>query len=233
MITCAECRYEIADGSNFCNKCGQRAGAFKEKRVETMPLGGAAEGPTPFDTPRDWGAMTPSVGASTLQRAGATEIEQAAVKRAGRLGRWGNMLLVSLLSLGAGIAGTQFYYVTFPPSGQVEIDGRLHEEFVTVGGTKFQYADGAHIAETAADSDVARAGLKTGDVIIRVEGQRIRYMENFAEILGNAPVGKPLEVIYIRKGIRAWTTLTPTTNWDEKTKEPGEQLPLQKARLAR
>jgi S1-C subfamily serine protease len=143
------------------------------------------------------------------------------------------MILVALVSLGAGVAGTQVYYLNFTPPEQVEIDGELHPEFVNVGGTKFQYADGAHVFETAPDSDVSRAGLQVGDVILRVDGQKIRYMESFAEILGNAPVGKPLEIIYLRAGKRAWTTLTLTTNWDEQTQPEGNQLPLQKANLVR
>lgn len=236
MITCVECGSAVAENSNFCNKCGRRVAARRETKIETAPLPDAPPGPTPFETPQDWGALTPSAAAGAPPahgRANESHLQQAAANRVRRLGRLGNMLLVSLLSLGAGIAGTQFYYVTYPPGGMVEVDGQLHEEFVDVGGTKFQYADGAHVFETTADSDVTRAGLKAGDVIIRVEGQKIRYMEDFREILGNAPVGKPLEVIYIRDGIRAWTTLTPTTNWDEKTGQPENRQPLQKASLAR
>jgi S1-C subfamily serine protease len=143
------------------------------------------------------------------------------------------MILVAMLSLGAGIAGTQLYYLNFTPEGQVEIDGQLHPEFINVGGTKFQYADGAHVFETSPDSDITRAGLQVGDVILRVDGQKIRYMESFAEILGNAPVGKPLEIIYIRASKRAWTTLTPTTNWDETIIQEDQRLPLQKADFRR
>ncbi len=233
MKTCPSCRSAIIEGSGFCNWCGQRLDAARAAETRTAPPP-HAHAADPFTSAHEWGGMVPSAWASAPQRTLASVPSRVAgaVSRA-RLGRWTSMILVALVSLGAGVAGTQVYYLNFTPAEQVEIDGELHPEFVNVGGTKFQYADGAHVFETAPDSDISRAGLQVGDVILRVDGQKIRYMESFAEILGNAPVGKPLEIIYIRAGKRAWTTLTPTTNWDELTQPEGNQLPLQKANLVR
>jgi hypothetical protein len=236
MTTCPTCRSAIAEGSGFCNWCGQRLDAARASEVKTAPPPprAYADASDPFAPAREWGGMVPAAGAGAPERTSASVPARAAgpATRA-RLGRWTSMILVALVSLGAGVAGTQVYHLNFTPSGQVEIDGELHPEFVNVGGTRFQYADGAHVSETAPDSDISRAGLQVGDVILRVDGQRVRYMESFAEILGNAPVGKPLEIIYIRAGKRAWTTLTPTTNWDEQTPPEGGRLPLQKANLVR
>ncbi|MBA3242775.1 MAG: PDZ domain-containing protein [Acidobacteria bacterium] len=233
MNTCSTCRAAVPEGSGFCNWCGQSldTGQAGGARTATPPRA-AANASDPFMSPHEWGAMTPSAGTSTLQSPDTAGLPRVArLASSARLNRWSSMIMVALLSLGAGVAGTQVYHLNFTPAEQVEIDGELHPEFTTVGGTKFQYADGAHVFETAPDSDVTRAGLQVGDVILRVDGQKIRYMESFAEILGNAPVGKPLEIIYIRAGKRAWTTLTPTTNWDEYTRPEGNQLPLQKANL--
>ncbi len=231
MTTCPSCRSSVAEGSGFCNWCGQRLNIAQAREAQTARPRAA----DPFAHAQEWGGMVPSAGAGTPQMQATPEPSRVAGPISGaRLNRWSSMILVALISLGAGVAGTQFYHLNFAPEGQVEIDGELHPEFVNVGGTRFRYADGAHVFETSPDSDVSRAGLQVGDIILRVDGQKIRYMESFAEILGNAPVGKPLEIIYIRAGKRAWTTLTPTTNWDEQlAPPPGNQLPLQKAGLAR
>jgi membrane-associated protease RseP (regulator of RpoE activity) len=237
MTTCPTCRSAVAEGSGFCNWCGQRLDAARAAEVKTAqpPPRAYADASDPFAHAREWGGMVHAAGAGAPERAAAASVPSRALGFASRarLGRWTSMILVALVSLGAGVAGTQVYHLNFAPAGQVEIDGELHPEFVNVGGTRFQYADGAHVFETGPDSDISRAGLQVGDVILRVDGQKVRYMESFAEILGNAPVGKPLEIIYIRAGKRAWTTLTPTTNWDEQAQPEGDRLPLQKASLAR
>jgi regulator of sigma E protease len=64
------------------------------------------------------------------------------------------------------------------------------------------------IGEVLPDKPAARAGLQTGDRIISIKGEPVRDFDDIRLLIAmNA--GTPLEIVYLRDGVRQTTTLTP------------------------
>jgi serine protease Do len=55
---------------------------------------------------------------------------------------------------------------------------------------------------TNADSPAAKAGLQSGDVIIKVNGQKVRDRRDVIRRIGSLPVGSQATIIYVRNGVQ-------------------------------
>lgn len=89
----------------------------------------------------------------------------------------------------------------------------------------FPFDEGVMVAETDAESPSRRAGIETGDRIVRVDGQGFNGLtqEDLPELrrrLGLLPKGKPARVEFVRKGESRVVDVIPR----EKGKVEGEQL---------
>jgi serine protease Do len=67
---------------------------------------------------------------------------------------------------------------------------------------------GALVAAVTPDSPAAKAGLKTGDVIIEARGHQIRTVHDLPRIVAEAPVGSALPLEIIRHGKKMALTAT-------------------------
>ncbi|MEM7543798.1 MAG: DegQ family serine endoprotease [Pseudomonadota bacterium] len=83
-----------------------------------------------------------------------------------------------------------------------DLDPDLAEAF---GLTKTQ---GAVLVNVLPDTPAAKAGLKAGDVVTAIEGKAVRSASDLRTQVGLAPIGKKLEVEYIRDGKTARKTIT-------------------------
>ncbi len=72
-------------------------------------------------------------------------------------------------------------------------------------------ADGALVTRVDADSPAADAGLREGDVIVAINGQRVANVDELNNAEGLLPVGKPVQLDLLRQGknIEVTTTLRP------------------------
>ncbi len=61
---------------------------------------------------------------------------------------------------------------------------------------------GARVAAVTPQSPADKAGLKEGDVIVAVDGERIFTPEDLSEAIGEKESGKEVEIEYLRKGAR-------------------------------
>lgn len=68
--------------------------------------------------------------------------------------------------------------------------------------------DGALIAHVAPDSAAAAAGLEPGDIVVSINGQRIRDATAMANTVGLLRIDQTVEVIVIRDGLRTTLNLT-------------------------
>lgn len=74
--------------------------------------------------------------------------------------------------------------------------------------------EGVLLQGVSPDSPAAKAGLKEGDRIIEIAGQPLKNLSAYMTALGKCEPGKPVEVVYLRKGERMTVQITP-----EKPKE--------------
>jgi len=77
------------------------------------------------------------------------------------------------------------------------------------------------VGEVLANEPAARAGLKEGDLIVSINGERVNDFED-VRMLISMNAGTPLAVMYDREGVRHTTTLTPK-------REDGDFGPIGKA----
>ena len=84
------------------------------------------------------------------------------------------------------------------------------------GVNKFEKTDEGVIFEcvNAPGGPADKAGLVGGDVILSVDGQQIRDDEQMEDLMGNTPVGKTVDIEYVRDGEKKTTKLT-TISLDE------------------
>jgi membrane-associated protease RseP (regulator of RpoE activity) len=218
MVNCPSCGAALVAGLRFCRMCGYRLGEGVEEYVATQRFD-AASMPTaappspatdPFQARQTWGPapMQPiqPFGATTAlggqQPQGVTS-KLAKMCRPARGGWWlwltiiivmmvvGGMLPLTMRSRGRGAAPVAV------------------KSFLGVDGFETAPGGGALVTGIAGpETPVVRAGLIGGDIIKSFDGQPVRSVGEMQRILGETPVGKTVEVEYIRDNVPAKTTLT-------------------------
>jgi serine protease Do len=69
--------------------------------------------------------------------------------------------------------------------------------------------EGAQVQDiTKSDSPAARAGLRSGDVIVEFEGKKVKNPAQLTELVADMPVGKPAQLKYVREGRTETTTVS-------------------------
>ncbi len=85
---------------------------------------------------------------------------------------------------------------------------RLGVTLKEVTGDKQQGTGGALVNEVDEDSPAAKAGLKSGDVIVEFDGERVRGVRQLQRLVSETPVGRPAKVVVMRDGKRVELSAT-------------------------
>jgi S1-C subfamily serine protease len=98
-------------------------------------------------------------------------------------------------------------------------DGRVRRAYLGVAGAPRPLAprladvvgqgQGFEVAEVAAGSPAARAALRAGDVIVRIDGSRVDRVGALQAALGEDTIGRPVEITLVRGGRLESVTLEP------------------------
>ena len=191
---CAQCGSPMPKEMRFCRSCGNRLGEGPAEYTETVRLPGATTqqrgaGTTPFYP--------------TFNAPMATVNPGRRRRRMGFAGTtWMWIALVAFFGMGGLMSLARKAHVSRPPftfSANRSWVG-VNQFDTTDGGVTFKYVD---MPGGPAD----KAGLVGGDVITSFDGHQVRQANEMMNLLVNTPIGKQVEVIYLRDGISHTTQL--------------------------
>ena len=216
MVNCPSCGATLVGGLRFCRRCGYRLGEGVEEYVPTqrfdagsMPTVAPPPSPAtdPFQARQTWGAapIQPFGSVSTLngqQPQGATS-KLAKMCRPVR-GVWLWVMIITVVLIVGGML----------PLAMVSRRGgagapAAARSFMGVDGFETAPGGGALVTGIAGpETPLLRAGLIGGDIIKRFDGKEVRDAGDMRRILGDTPVGKVVDVDYVRDNVPGSTKLT-------------------------
>ena len=192
VTTCLNCHSAMPSELRFCRNCGFRLGEGVAEYNETIR----------FD-----GSNVPANAASAIPLAPRKRRKMSGMA-------W---VFVALLVFFVGAAA--FTAVLTPRRTPVRIGGvstMISQPKAFVGVDRFQDADnnaGATFNSVSApDSPADKAGLVGGDIITRFDGHDIHNEDEITELMSATPIGKTVDVEYIRDGEKKTTKLTTISN---------------------
>jgi len=68
---------------------------------------------------------------------------------------------------------------------------------------------GVVIERVEDDSPAAKAGLKSGDVVVEFDGERVRSTRQFVRLVQETPLGRPIQAAVMRDGQRVTLSVQP------------------------
>ena len=90
---------------------------------------------------------------------------------------------------------------------------------------RVQDNQGAVVAKLLGDSPASRAGLESGDVIVAVNGQKIKDPRELTRIIASLPAGNTASVVYLRGGEQRRADVRLEERKDETEKKASELPP--------
>ena len=187
-VTCSNCHSHMPSDLRFCRNCGFRL---------THNMGGYTTGNqymAPGDAPT---AVLPGVQKKKRRMSGMS---------------W---IFIGLLVFFIGAAAFTALVAPIRNRGGVEI-ARAPVVKSYLGVNEFNKTDEGVIFEcvNAPGGPADKAGLVGGDVILSVDGQQIRDDDQIEDLMSRTPIGKTVDVEYLRDGEKKTTKLT-TISLDE------------------
>lgn len=106
----------------------------------------------------------------------------------------------------------------FAPQVKIAAPGNMNTSFLGVGvadvnadrvkALKLKEERGAEITRVEDDSPASKAGLKTGDVVLEYNGQRVEGTEQFVRMVRETPEGRQARLVVSRDGATQNVTAT-------------------------
>jgi S1-C subfamily serine protease len=201
---CAQCGSPMPQGMRFCRACGNRLGEGPAEYTETVRFPGTT-------APNRGGQTTPFY--PTFNAPMTTIDPPPRRRRFGFKGiTWLWIVLVAVFAIGGLMSLARKPRIPRPPFSATFADPNRS----WVGVNQFQHADGGvtFLYIDAPGGPADKAGLVGGDTITSFDGQSVDKQNDIMDLLRRTPVGKTVEVLYLRDGIARKTQLT-TVSRDE------------------
>jgi membrane-associated protease RseP (regulator of RpoE activity) len=185
----------------FCRSCGNRLGEGPAEYTETVRFPGATAA-------NRGGQTTPFY---PTFNAPMTTVKPGRGRR--RLGWKGTTWIWIALIFFFGMGGLM----------SLARKGRISAPTITIGSNRsfvgvddFRTTDGGATFKNVEPpgSPADKAGMVGGDIVTSFDGRPIREADEVMDLLGKTPIGKTVEVVYLRDGISHTTQLT-TISRDE------------------
>jgi S1-C subfamily serine protease len=207
--TCQNCHSSMPTGLRFCRNCGYRLGEGLAEYTETVrfqnvPNGAAAGNAATTAMP---GGYPPGFGMGGGQMAAtaAGSLKRRKKRMSGMT--WIFLVMIMFFVVGAGVS---FFVPRF--QGRINMGGIAAPAppRSAFGVDNFEDADGGATFDSVAypGSPADKAGLVGGDIITTFDGQRVTEEDELRDLLEKTPIGKTVDVVYIRDGETKTTKLT-------------------------
>jgi S1-C subfamily serine protease len=212
-------------GLRFCRNCGFRLGEGTAEYTETVRFQNAPPGPLPGNSAPNAGPYRYAGGPIAVARGGAVG------KRRGRMSGTTWMFI-----------GLLIFFIT--AAGFTAIVRKVRPRIVVAGGSgpsvfvsksyvgvdDFETADGdigvtfSNVEPPGGPAD--KAGLVGGDIVTTVDGQAIHSDDEVSDVMERTPIGKTIDIVYIRDGETRNTKLTTISKGElDRLNEVYEQRP--------
>jgi len=207
VTICRNCRTPMPKELRFCRNCGFRLGEGPAEYTETvrfqdLPQGTFAGSGAPNSFPHGIGGPM------------AVSPEGQIKKRRRRMSGMTWMFL-GLLIFFICAAGFTAIVKQIRPNFPVRIAVAPRSYFGVDGFETIDGNDGVTFANVEPPGSPAdKAGLVGGDIITTVDGEPVHSHDEVMEILRRIPIGKTVEVVYIRDGETKTTKLTTMSKDD-------------------
>ena len=136
------------------------------------------------------------------------------------------MTLLKTTALAAALTGAAGVGAAVLPVGHAQSAravARPDVQVITFGGrigvsvSELEPAEGKATAGVRVDSveggsPAEKAGLRTGDVIVEFDGERVRSVRQFTRLVSETPLGRTVNTIAMRDGQRVTVSVTPREN---------------------
>ncbi len=203
-VTCPNCGAEIARGMRFCRLCGYRLGEGLAEYVETVRLNSmGAFGTMPGGPLARHADATTQLGAAQATNAHA-ERRGERHRRRGRKLRW-LLLPISLVAVMTG----SVLVIRDATSDDTRVSAPAAPRSF-FGGAEFERVDdvGLMVESVLPGGPAEAAGLHDGDVLVKFDGKGVESEGDLRDALRGTPVGKTVEIEYLRDGEPGRTALT-------------------------
>jgi S1-C subfamily serine protease len=190
----------------FCRNCGYRLGEGIAEHTETRrfdaPPPTATTAPLPYaqhTTPQGWGQ------APQTQAGAPTSVWQPRQAKKGM--HWLVWVIVGVVASSA-LGGVLFSF----NRPRISVNQRAAAPRSYLGADRLDTADnrqGVFLGEIRPPGSAAdKAGLLGGDIITVFDGQTVNSRDQLIKVLTNTPIGKTVEVAFLRDGEAKTTKLT-------------------------
>jgi membrane-associated protease RseP (regulator of RpoE activity) len=227
---CPSCGTALVEGMRFCRSCGYRLGEGMAEYVETVRFDRVPDASRMAEGNR---GMTGAAGAQTTVIAPFAPAQPQSLSpgRRRRKGRkWLAFLFMFLLFIPLAALGGRFLFRTMRDVAQQNIgrfQGPRDQPRSFFGASEFGDMDGAGaiIEQAMPGSPAERAGLLDGDIITNFDGKAVNGEDAIRDLLRETPIGKTVEIVYVRDGETKTTKLTTMSNedYDSDTVMPKER----------
>jgi membrane-associated protease RseP (regulator of RpoE activity) len=225
-IACSQCGAPMPRGMRFCRACGNRLGEGPAEYTETVRFPNAPTAPAATGA-RFTAPFTPGINAPLAQQPGRGYPQR---KRLGASGMtWVWIILGILFASGGLMSALKGPRMPRPPRISAPAPSRSF-----FGVNQFTSADGGVTFKVVEPpgSPADKAGMVGGDIVTTYDGHPVAKSDEIMNLLRQTPVGKTVEVIFLRDGVIKKTLLT-TISEDEfnRLKEAFDERPEGKGKF--
>jgi membrane-associated protease RseP (regulator of RpoE activity) len=200
VTVCGNCREPMPRELRFCRNCGYRLGEGSAEYTETVHFKNVP--PRAFAGNGAASSFPPYAAPGAMAATSSAPIQKRRKRMSGMTWMFLGLLIFFIAAAGftaiiRPIRQNTRIVAVAPPRSYVGVD----EFDTTDGGVTF---DNVEPPGSPAD----KAGLVGGDVVTTFDGQTITSDDQMMDLLGTTPVGKTVDVVYIRDGETKTTKLT-------------------------